>query len=114
MNGDALALIGAAAAGLTNGIINGMTMFVPTRAKWVAFVAALICGVLISAVAAFAYLPADLAFDRQVWAQVVIVGIGAGLGAAGLSVTQASAEARRHEVGVADVHPDPLTTEARP
>lgn len=113
MNGDALALIGAAAAGLTNGIVNGITMFVPGRAKWVAFVSALLCGVTISAIAAFAYLPADLPFNRQVWAQVVIVGIGAGLGAAGLGVTQASAEARRQEAKPT-TEPDPTNPLAQP
>jgi small-conductance mechanosensitive channel len=114
MNGDALALIGAAAAGLSNGIVSGITMAWPARPKWIAFVAALLIGILISAVAAFAYLPADLAFNRQVWAQVVIVGIGAGLGAAGLSISQASAEARRTEVQAGGKEPDPMTPKVTP
>jgi hypothetical protein len=117
MNGDALALIGVAASGITNGIINGITMGFPSRPKWVAFVAALIIGIIAAAVGAFAYLPPDLTFNRQVWAQVVIVGIGAGLAAAGLGVSQASAQSKREEAQAAAAgpatSPDPVNPSPR-
>ena len=109
MDSDALALITAASAGLTNGIVSGITLFFPERKSWVAFVLALAIGILISFLAAAAFLSASAAFDRQVIAQLVITGLGAGLASAGLSVTSASATAKREQATGATSEPDPVT-----
>lgn len=109
MNSDALALITAASAGLTNGIVSGITLFFPSRKSWVAFVLALVSGILLSFLAAAAFLPPDAVFDRQVVAQLVITGLGAGLASAGLSVTSASATAKREQATGPTSEPDPAT-----
>jgi hypothetical protein len=109
MNSEALALITAAAAGLTNGVISGITLFFPQRKSWLAFLLALLFGILFAYLAAAAYLPPGAAFDRQVLAQLVITGLGAGLASAGLSVTSASATAKREQATGATAEPDPVT-----
>lgn len=109
MDSQALSLITAASAGLTNGIISGVTLFFPTRKSWFAFVLALGVGILISFLAAAAFLPASATFDRQVIAQLVITGLGAGLASAGLSVTSASATSKREQATGATAEPDPNT-----
>lgn len=109
MDSQALALITAASAGLTNGVISGITLFFPQRKSWVAFVLALAVGIILAFLAAAAFLPPDAPFDRQVIAQLVITGLGAGLASAGLSVTSASATAKREQVTGATAEPDPAT-----
>lgn len=109
MSSEALSLITAASAGLTNGIISGITLFFPQRKSWVAFVLALGIGIVLAFLAAAAFLPASAVFDRQVVAQLVITGLGAGLASAGLSVTSASATAKREQATNATAEPDPNT-----
>lgn len=112
MSGDVLALIGVAASGITNGLVNGLTLAWPSRPKYVAFLAALLVGIVAAILGAFAYFPPFEPFTRQTWAQVIIVGIGAGLAAAGLGVTQASAQSRRQEATGPQGEPDPVNPQA--
>lgn len=107
MTPEALSLIAAASAGLTNGLVSGLTLAFPSRPRYVAFLAALGTGVLLSFLAAAAYLPASITFDRQTIAQVIVTGLGAGLAAAGLSVTQSSATAAREQAQPQERQPDP-------
>lgn len=113
MDSQAVVLITGAAGGLANGIVSGITMAFPDRPKWVAFALAILIGVVVSGVAAFAYLPPDVPFNRQMIAQVIIIGIGSGLAAAGLSVSQASAQSRREQVAPTG-EPDPMTPQSNP
>jgi signal transduction histidine kinase len=111
MDASIVGLITAAASGITNALVSGVTMFWPTRPKYAAFVLALVLGVLVTLLAAIAYLPATATLDRQAFAQIVLAGLGSGLAAAGIGVSQASAEAKRKEVG-ATTEPDPVTPQS--
>lgn len=113
MDSQAVVLITGAAGGLANGIVSGITMAFPDRPKWVAFALAMLVGILVAGIAAFAYLPPDVPFNRQMVAQVIIIGIGSGLAAAGLSVSQASAQSRREQVASSG-EPDPMNPKSRP
>jgi predicted RND superfamily exporter protein len=113
MSGDVLALITAASGGITNAVINGITLYFPSRPKWAAFLAALVVGIIVAFIGALSFLPATATLDRQVVSQIVMVGLGAGLAAAGLGVTQASAEAHRAASTVIKSEPDPMTPQAR-
>lgn len=107
MNTEALSLITAAAAGITNGVVSAFTLAFPSRPRWMAFLAALLSGIVLAFLAAAAYLPANAPLDRQIIAQVIITGLGAGLAAAGLSITQSSATAAREQAQPRVPEPDP-------
>jgi predicted RND superfamily exporter protein len=97
------------AAYITNLLVNGFTLISPSRRSWVAFGVALLIGIVATFVLALATLPADQALTRQDYAQMVIVGIFAAGGAAGSSVTQASATAKREQATARTSEPDPVT-----
>lgn len=100
------------AAYITGLLVNGFTLARPDRRSWVAFALALLIAIVATAVLAFATLPPDRLFTRQDYAQIVVVGIFAAGGAAGHSVTQASAEAKRARR--ATTEPDPMTPKSQP
>lgn len=104
------------AAYVTNLLVNGFTLVSPGRRSWVAFAVALVIGIVATGVLALATLPADAVLTRQDYAQMVIVGIFAAGGAAGSSVTQASATAKREQATAATVttEPDPMNPQSRP
>jgi len=113
--GDIGALFGSAAY-FTHLAINGLTLAFPKRPSWVAFVGAIECGVLFTALLAIARGPApEQASIAQLVAQVILVGIAAGGAAAGTSVTQASAEAKRQRATrqTPKTEPDPMTPKAQ-
>jgi MFS family permease len=102
------------AAYVTSLLVNGFTLARPERRSWVAFALALLIAILTTLILAFATLPPDLVLTRKDYAQIVIVGIFAAGGAAGSSVTQASAEAKRERARGSSGEPDPHTPIARP
>lgn len=97
------------AAFITNLLVNGFTLVSPTRKSWVAFALALVIGIIATALLTLATVPADLVLTRQSYAQIVIVGIFAAGGAAGASVTQSSATAKREQATGSTSEPDPMT-----
>src|SRR6266545_3452141 len=113
--GEIGALFGSAAY-FTHLSINGITLALPRRPSWTAFAGAMGFGVLFTILLAIA--SGVVVTDHvtgQVVAQIVLVGISAGGAAAGTSVTQASAEARRRrENKPAAAEPDPTTPTAQP
>ncbi len=107
------ALLGSASY-FTHLIVNGLTLGWPKRPSWLAWLAALLLGVLMTCLLSLATLPADTPWTRQTMAQIVLVGLAAGGGAAGASVTQASATAKRKvALGGQQPEPDPETQQAR-
>jgi hypothetical protein len=97
------------AAYVTGLLVNGFTLLSPARKSWVAFALALVIGIVATAVLTLATVPADVVLTRQSYAQIVIVGIFAAGGAAGASVTQSSAIAKREVATGATAEPDPNT-----
>jgi hypothetical protein len=107
----------SSAAYFTHLSISGITLAFPKRPSWIAFGGALGLGVLFTALLAVAS-GAILShpFTSQIVAQIILVGVAAGGGAAGTAVTQSSAEAKRqHAIGPEPKpEPDPLTPKAQP
>ncbi len=103
------------AAYLTGLLVSGFTLFSPGRKSWLAFGLAVVIGIIATGVLALATVAADVVFTRQTYAQIVIVGIFAAGGAAGASVTQASATSKREQATVGKVvaDPDPITPEPK-
>lgn len=95
MDAEVLALITAAAAGVTNAAVNAVTMLAPGRPRYVAFILSLLVSVSASYGFALMYLDPALVFTRQVHATLVMTGILGGLGAGGLNYAQSSAETAR-------------------
>lgn len=110
MDASVLALIAGAAAGLTNAIVNGVTLAWPTRPSWFALSCALVFGIIVTFIAAFAYLPATVVFDRQAYAQIVLAGLGSGLAAAGIGASAQSASEKRD---VATNAPEPVSPQGK-
>lgn len=102
------------AAYITGLLVNGFTLLSPGRKSWVAFALALGIGIIATGLLAFATLPADLTLNRKDFAQIILVGIFAAGGAAGQSVTQASAESKRERSKAVTGEPDPMTPQSRP
>lgn len=102
MDASILALVAGAAAGIVNAMVSGVTMVWPARPPAAAFALALVFGVGITFLAAFAYVPASTVFDRQVYAQIILAGLGSGLAAAGVGAAQTSAQAQRDAVTPTD------------
>jgi MFS family permease len=94
-------------------LVNGFTLAKPDRPSWMAFGLALVIAVLATGLLALATLPPDYGLTRQDYAQIFIVGIFAAGGAAGGSVTQSSATAKR-EQATKQTEPDPLTAQPSP
>jgi|GEM_PF-3243604 len=103
------------AAYLTGLLVSGFTLFSPGRKSWLAFGLAVGIGIIATGLLAVATLPPDVALTRQSYAQMIVVGIFAAGGAAGASVTQASATSKREQVtgGQHKAEPDPLNAEPR-
>lgn len=97
MDASVLALIAGAAAGVTNTLVNAVTMAWPTRPSWAALICALLFGIVLTFLAAYAYVPGMLVFDRQAYAQIVLAGLGSGLAAAGIGASSSSAQTKRDE-----------------
>lgn len=102
------------AAYITGLLVSGFTLISPGRRSWVAFGVALAIGIIATGVLALATLPPDYTLTRQDFAQMVVVGIFAAGGAAGQSVTQASAESKRERSKNITGEPDPMTPQSRP
>lgn len=98
MNLGAVGALLGGAAYFTNLTVSGITLAFPKRPSWVAFVSALLLGVCYAALLAIAN-GALLSepITGQAVAQVLLVGIAAGGGAAGATVTQTSANNRRQD-----------------
>jgi hypothetical protein len=107
---------GAGAAFLSHWIVNGLTLAQPERPSWLAFVASAVLSILFTFLLTLANVPATFAFDRNVIAQVVLVGLLGAAGAGGASVTQAAAEAKRQRAMSPHTppEPDPVTPRAMP
>jgi hypothetical protein len=110
MDSSVLALIAGAAAGVTNALVSAVTMAWPTRPSYVALVCALVFGIVVTFLAAFAYLPATVVFDRQAYAQIVLAGLGSGLAAAGIGASAQSANDKRD---VATNAPEPVSPQGK-
>src|SRR4051794_9550743 len=83
----------SSAAYFTHLSISGITLAFSKRSSWIAFGGALGFGVLFTALLAVASgTVLNHPFTAQVAAQVILVGVAAGGGAAGTAVTQSSAE----------------------
>jgi hypothetical protein len=95
-------------------LVNGFTLVKPDRPSWVAFGLALIIAVIATCILAFATLPADYTLTRQDYAQIFIVGIFAAGGAAGGSVTQSSATAKRDKATATKQQSEPDVMNASP
>lgn len=91
------ALLGSAAY-FTNLTVSGITMAFPKRPSWLAFVSALLLGIFYAALLSMANgMLLNGPLTGQAIAQVLLVGMAAGGGAAGATVTQTSANARRQD-----------------
>ncbi len=112
--GEIGALLGSAAY-FAHLSVNGVTLAFPKRPPWIALAGALAFGILFTTLLAISN---GVVFHNgsmvQTIAQITLVGIAAGAGAAGTSVTQASAEAKRQESKQPTTQPDPLTPESQP
>lgn len=91
------ALLGSAAY-FTNLTVSGITLAFPKRPSWLAFVSALLLGMFYAALLSVANgMLLSGPISGQAIAQVLLVGIAAGGGAAGATVTQTSANSRRQD-----------------
>lgn len=91
------ALLGSAAY-FTNLTVSGITLAFPKRPSWLAFVSALLLGIFYAALLSIANgMLLNGPVTGQAIAQVLLVGIAAGGGAAGATVTQTSANTRRQD-----------------
>lgn len=84
-----------AAAYLTNLIVNGITLAYPSRPTWAAWLMAMSVALLATMILAGATLPLATVWDRQVWSQIVLVGLLAGAGASGANSVQRKADETR-------------------
>jgi hypothetical protein len=96
-NAGAIALIGllgASAVGLAKGLADMFTMAVPDRPTWAAPLVAMAGAIGLVFLTAVAY---GVPLNAQTSAVCVLAGLGAGLGAAGITATGNTAEHKRLE-----------------
>lgn len=109
MNGWDLATYATSAAFLAHWATSGLTLANPSRPSWVAFSANALASVLFTVLFAVGNAPPTVVWGPQLYAQIVTAGLLAAAGAAGASVTQASAETKRTQAAAANSEPDPIT-----
>ena len=97
------ALLGSAAY-FTHLAVNGLTLVHPGRKSWSAWLAGIVVGILMTLLLSLATMGSKIEWTPQTYAQIVLVGLAAGGGAAGAALTQTSAEALRKDAKAKSAH----------
>lgn len=93
--------------------INGLTLMRPSRPSWVGWAGSAALGVMFMYLAVLAIAEPTQRWDVvQIHAQTILGGFLSAAGAAGYSVTQASAESKREPYRT--TQPDPVTPQSTP
>lgn len=109
-----IATFGTGAAFLAHWCTNGLTLTRPERPSWLAFVAAATFSIVFVALLTLANAPDGQVFTPRLWANIVITGLLGAAGAAGASVTQSSATAKREQALSHTRTPEPDVITPRP